>query len=162
MLLNSKKFKQINFFLGGRKEVDSLEEGAKKYGGATLLSGKFYSNYENSDYINLLEGENSISVIIPSTLDADTEIDNAEYVTRYLKILNKEYRGKITVCNSKGSWYSEDLNKVIIEKNTIITVNTDNIEAEEVNSILNLGILIKNDMRQEAVSVLINDALCIV
>ena len=162
MLLNSKKFKQISFFLGGRKEVNSLEEGAKKYGGATLLGGKFYSNYENDDYINLLEGENSISVIIPSTLDADAEIDNTEYVTRYLKILNKEYSGKITVYNSIGSWYSEDLNKVIIEKNTIITVNSDNIDAEEVNSILNLGILIKNDMRQEAVSVLINDALCLV
>ena len=30
MLLNSKKFKQISFFLGGKKEVNSLEEGAKK------------------------------------------------------------------------------------------------------------------------------------
>ena len=162
MLLNSKKFKQISFFLANKREVNSLEEGAKLYGGATLLNGKIYSNYEDGSFIKLLEGENSISVIIPSTLDADAEIDNTEYVTRYLKILSKEYSGKITVCNSKGSWYSDDLNKVIIEKNTIITVNSDNIDAEEVNSILNLGILIKNDMRQEAVSVLINDALCLV
>ena len=162
MLLNFKKFKQISFFLGGRKEVDSLEDGARKYGGATLLGEKIYSNCEDNDYINLLEEKNNISVIIPSTLDADVEIDNTEYVTRYLKILNKEYSGKITVCNSVGSWYSDDLNKVIIEKNTIITVSIDNLDAEKINSILNLGILIRDEMKQEAVSVLINDALCIV
>ncbi len=162
MLLNSKKFEQISFFLGGRKEVNSLEEGAKKYGGATLLDGKIYSNYENGDCINLLEKKNSISIIIPSTLDADIEIDNTEYVTRYLKILNKEYRGKITVCNSQGSWFSDDLNKVIIEKNTIITITSDNIDAENINSMLNLGILIKEDMKQEAVSIMVNNSLCLV
>lgn len=161
MLLNSKKFKQISFFLANRKEVNSLEEGAKLYGGATLLDGKFYSNYEDGSFIKLLEGENSISIVIPSTLDADVEIDNSEYVTKYLSILNKEYK-KITVSNSVGSWYSDDLNKVIIEKNTIITINSENLSAEDINSMLNLAILIREDMKQEAVSVLVNDSLCIV
>ena len=45
MLLNSKKFNQINFFLANKREVNSLEEGAKLYGGATLLGNKIYSNY---------------------------------------------------------------------------------------------------------------------
>ena len=161
MLLNSKKFKQISFFLANRKEVNSLEEGAKLYGGATLLDGRFYSNYEDGSYIKLLEGKNSISIVIPSTLDADVEIDNSEYVTKYLSILNKEYE-KITVSNSVGSWYSDDLNKVIIEKNTIITINSENLSAEDVNSMLNLAILIREDMKQEAVSVLVNDSLCVV
>ena len=161
MLLNSKKFKQISFFLANRREVNSLEEGAKLYGGATLLDGKFYSNYEDGSYIKLLEGKNSISIVIPSTLDADVEIDNSEHVANYLSILNKEYK-KITVSNSMGSWYSDDLNKVIIEKNTIITINSENLSAEDVNSMLNLAILIREDMKQEAVSVLVNDSLCIV
>ena len=161
MLLNSKKFKQISFFLANRREVNSLEEGAKLYGGATLLNGKIYSNYDDGSYIKLLEGENSISIIIPSTLDADVEIDNSEYVAKYLSILSKEYK-KITVNNSVGSWYSDDLNKVIIEKNTIITINSENLSVEDINSMLNLAILIREDMKQEAVSVLVNDSLCIV
>ena len=161
MLLNSKKFKQISFFLANRREVNSLEEGAKLYGGATLLNGRFYSNYEDGSYIKLLEGKNSISIVIPSTLDADIEIDNSEYVVKYLSILNKEYK-KITVNNSVGSWYSDDLNKVIIEKNTIITINSENLSTEDINSMLNLAILIREDMKQEAVSVLVNDSLCIV
>ena len=161
MLLNSKKFKQISFFLANRKEVNSLEEGAKLYGGATLLNGKIYSNYEDGSFIKLLEGKNSISIVIPSTLDADVEIDNSEYVAKYLSILSKEYE-KITVNNSVGSWYSDDLNKVIIEKNTIITINSENLTVEDINSMLNLAILIREDMKQEAVSVLVNDSLCIV
>ena len=161
MLLNSKNFKQISFFLANRREVNSLEEGAKLYGGATLLNGRFYSNYDDGSFIKLLEGENSISIIIPSTLDADVEIDNSEYVTKYLSILNKEYE-KITVSNSVGSWYSDDLNKVIIEKNTIITINSKNLSTEDIISMLNLAILIREDMKQEAVSVLVNDSLCIV
>lgn len=161
MLLNSKKFNQINFFLANRREVNSLEEGAKLYGGATLLKGKIYSNYEGDEYIKILEKNNAVSIIIPSTLDADIEINNAEYVSKYISILNKEYKN-ITVCDSIGSWYSDDLNKVIIEKNTIITINSNNLTAEDINSILNLGILIRDDMRQEAVSVLVNDSLCIV
>ena len=88
-------------------------------------------------------------------------IDNTEYVSKYLSILNKEYKN-ITIYNSMGSWYSDDLNKVIIEKNTIITINSNNLIAEDINSMLNLGILIRDDMRQEAVSVLVNDSLCIV
>ena len=161
MLLNSKNFNQINFFLANRREVNSLEEGAKLYGGATLLGNKIYSNYEGDEYIKILEKNNSISIIIPSTLDADIEINNAEYVSKYLSILNKEYKN-INVCDSVGSWYSDDLNKVIIEKNTIITINSNNLTAEDINSILNLGILIRDDMRQEAVSVVVNDSLCIV
>lgn len=161
MLLNSKNFNQINFFLANKREVNSLEEGAKLYGGATLLDNKIYSNYEDDDYIKILESNNTISIIIPSTLDADTEIDNVEYVSKYLSILNKEYKN-ITVYDSVGSWYSDDLNKVIIEKNTIITINSNNLTAEDINKMLNLGILIRDDMRQEAVSVLVNDSLCIV
>ena len=161
MLLNSKNFNQINFFLANKREVNSLEEGAELYGGATLLGNKIYSNYEGDDYIKILENNNTISIIIPSTLDADIEIDNTEYVSKYLSILNKEYKN-ITIYNSMGSWYSDDLNKVIIEKNTIITINSNNLTAEDINKMLNLGILIRDDMRQEAVSVLVNDSLCIV
>ena len=161
MLLDSKKFKQVNFFLANRREVSSLEEGAKLYGGATLLDGRFYSNYEDGSFIKLLEGENNISIVIPSTLDADIEIDNSEYVAKYLSILNKEYK-KITVSNSMGSWYSDDLNKVIIEKNTIITINSENLSVEDINRMLKLAILIREDMKQEAVSVLVNNSLCIV
>ena len=55
MLLNSKKFKQISFFLANRREVNSLEEGAKLYGGATLLNGKILNLLDEMNHIEHVE-----------------------------------------------------------------------------------------------------------
>ena len=47
MKYNVKKlFGENVFYLANRVEVESLEAGAIKYGGATALNGKIYSNIE--------------------------------------------------------------------------------------------------------------------
>ena len=158
--INVNNFKKVNFFLSNRKEVNSLKD-AKEYGGVTKFNGKFYSNYEKDNNIILRDGVNELSVIVPSTIDADTHIDNREYVEKYLLILAEKYNN-IRAEKSIGSWYSEDLNKVIIEDNCIITISIKNAGIEDVNNLLKLGVKIKNDMTQEAVSILINDSLCLV
>lgn len=158
--INANIFKKVNFFLSNRKEVNSLEE-AKEYGGVTRLNGRFYSNYKQDDNITLKNGINELSVIVPSTINADTHIDNKEYVKKYLSLLAEKY-SNIKTEKSVGSWYSDDLNKVIIEKNSIITISVKEASIEDINYLLELGIKIKNDMTQEAVSVLINDSLCLV
>ena len=158
--INVNNFKKVNFFLSSRTEVNSLEA-AKEYGGVTKFNGKFYSNYEKDDNITLKDGINELSVIVPSTLDADTHIDNREYVEKYLLLLAEKY-SDIKTEKSIGSWYSDDLNKVIIEENCIITISVKDASVEDINNLLELGVKIKNDMTQEAVSVLINDSLCLV
>ena len=75
MLINSKKF-NFSFFLSDSKKVNSLEEGARFYGGATQFDDGIYSNYQKSEYININENNNSISLFIPSTVDIDKHIDN--------------------------------------------------------------------------------------
>ena len=153
-------FKKVNFFLSSRTEVNSLEA-AKEYGGVTKFNGRFYSNYEKDDNITLKNGINKLSVIVPSTINADTHIDNKEYVEKYLILLAEKYNN-IEIEKSVGSWYSDDLNKVIIEENCIITISVKDASVEDISYLLELGIKIKNDMTQEAVSVLINDSLCLV
>ena len=158
--INVKNFGMVDFFLASRKEVDSLAE-AKTYGGVTKFNEKFYSNYEDGDFITLNKKINSLSIIIPSTLDADKVIDNSEYVKNYSNILAEKY-GKIQTEKSVGSWYSDNLDKIIVEENCIITVTIEGATEEDINFILNLGLKVKKDMRQEAVSTFINDSLCIV
>ena len=158
--INVKNFGMVDFFLASRKEVDSLAE-AKTYGGVTKFNEKFYSNYEDGDFITLNKKINSLSIIIPSTLDADKVIDNSEYVKNYSNILAEKY-GKIQTEKSVGSWYSDNLDKIIVEENCIITVTIEGATEEDINFILNLGLKVKEDMRQEAVSTFINDSLCIV
>ena len=158
--INVNKFKQVGFFLSSRKEVASLDE-ARVYGGVTKFDGKFYSNYEDNNCITLVGGENKLSVIIPSTLDADKSINNTEYVEKYLLLLAEKY-SDLSVEKSIGSWYSENLDKVIVEENCIITVSLKGATERDINILLDLGLMVKKEMTQESVSVLINDSLCLV
>ena len=158
--INVNEFKQVGFFLSSRKEVASLDE-ARVYGGVTKFDGKFYSNYEDNNCITLVGGENKLSVIIPSTLDADKSIDNTEYVEKYLLLLAEKY-SNLSVEKSIGSWYSENLDKVIVEENCIITVSLKGATERDINILLDLGLMVKKEMTQESVSVLVNDSLCLV
>ena len=75
--INVNSLKGVNFFLGGIEKVDSLEIGARKNGGATLFKNGVYSNYDNGkNNITIDSKNNTISIIIPSTIDIDKEIDN--------------------------------------------------------------------------------------
>ena len=121
-----------------------------------------YDNGKNS--IEVDSKHNTLSIIIPSTVDIDKEIDNTQYAGYYRKIVNNYFNSaRIDTYKSIGSWYSEDLNKVVIEKNAIITAKVDReITNKDIQFMLNLGKIVKKDMTQEAVSVLINEALCLV
>ena len=49
-----------------------------------------------------------------------------------------------------------------IEKNTIITIEVDDLTSKDIMFMINLGKIVKKDMTQEAISVIINNALCLV
>ena len=63
---------------------------------------------------------------------------------------------------TKGSWYSEDMQKVVIEDITIITLKLDQLTETDIQIFIDLAEIIKKDMKQEGVSIAINTALAIV
>ena len=162
--INVNSLKGVEFFLGGMEKVDSLEIGAQKNGGATLFKEGVFSNYDNGENNIIIDSKkNTISIIIPSTIDIDKEIDNKKYVEYYSSIIKNYAKFKnVFFYNSIGSWFSDDLNKVVIEKNTIITIEVDDLTIKDIMFMINLGKIVKKDMTQEAISVIINDALCLV
>ena len=162
--INANSLKGIEFFLGGIEKVNSLEIGARKNGGATLFKDGVYSNYDNGENNIIIDSKkNTISIIIPSTIDADKEIDNKKYVEYYSSIIKNYAKFKnVFFYNSRGSWFSDNLNKVIIEKNTIITIEVDDLTSKDIMFMINLGKIVKKDMSQEAISVIVNNALCLV
>ena len=162
--INVNSFKGIEFFLGGIEKVDNLEIGARKNGGATLFKDGVYSNYDNGENNIIIDSKkNTISIIIPSTINADKEIDNKKYVNYYSSIIKNYAKFKnVFFYNSRGSWFSDNLNKVIIEKNTIITIEVDDLTSKDIMFMINLGKIVKKDMSQEAISVIVNNALCLV
>ena len=162
--INVNSLKGIEFFLGGIEKVDNLEIGARKNGGATLFKDGVFSNYDNGKNNIIIDSKkNTISIIIPSTIDADKEINNKKYVEYYSSIIKNYAKFKnVFFYNSCGSWFSDNLNKVIIEKNTIITIEVDDLTSKDIMFMINLGKIVKKDMTQEAISVIVNNALCLV
>jgi len=160
--IDSKKF-NFSFFLSDRKKVASLEEGARLYGGATQYDDGIYSNYSESEYIKINKNENSISLFVPSTVDIDKHVNNSYYINYcYNKIENLYNYNNIKYYDTKGSWYSEDLKKVVYENITIITVNVETITEDDIYNFIQLANWIKKEMSQEGVSIAINTALAIV
>lgn len=161
MLIDSKKF-NFQYFLSGNKKVASLEEGAILYGGATQFDDGIYSNYSKSEYIKINKN-NSISLFIPSTFDINKYIDNKYYINYcYNKIKSLYSNNSIKYYDTKGSWYSENLQQVIIENIAIITMRSDQLTERDIQIFIDLANWIKKEMQQEGVSIAINTALAIV
>jgi len=160
--INSNLF-NFTFFLSDRKKVKSLEEGAIKYGGATKFNDGIYSNYGNSDFIKIDNSNNNISIFVPSTLNVNKHIDNSYYVNYSYNYIKKIYnKANIKYYDTVGSWFSDDLQRVVIENITIITVELNTITEADIINFIKLATWIKQEMSQEGVSITINTALAIV
>ena len=161
--INSKLF-NFNFFLSGNKKVKSLSSGAIDHGGATKFNDAVYSNIEGSDLIELKKSDNEISIFIPSTANVNNKINNKKQVNKSINYLKRFYNitDNLKHYKTEGSWYSEDLNKVIIEDITIVTLKLDTLTESDIQIFTDLATIIKKDMSQEGVSIAINTALAIV
>ena len=123
MKYNVKKlFGENVFYLANRVEVESLEAGAIKYGGATALNGKIYSNIEESEELNL-NMKNTVGILVPTTIEVNTTIDNKKYVEDVENTI-KDFGKAISKFDSRGSWYS-DTEGVVVEENTIVTFESN-------------------------------------
>lgn len=159
MKYNVKKlFGENVFYLANRVEVESLEAGAIKYGGATALNGKIYSNIEESEELNL-NMKNTVGILVPSTIDVNTTVDNKKYVEDVENTI-KDFGKAISKFNSRGSWYS-DTEGVVVEENTIVTFES-NGNPFDLQLLRYLAEKLKSDMKQEAITIILNDGIAIV
>ncbi len=161
--INSSLF-PFSFFLSNRRQVKSLQEGAEKYGGATQdNTGKVYSNTAGDIYIRIHKDNNKLSLFIPSTIDANKKTDNADMIKHCTRQLKRQYNNdNIIYYSTKGSWYSDNLQQVIVEDITIITVTMQTITQTDIEYFITLANYIKKEMSQEGVSITINNSLAIV
>lgn len=161
-MLNSKMFSKINEFFSNFEVVNSLEDGANKYGGATKIENVVFSNYKKNDFINLNEDENNISVFIPSTINYNESIDNTEYVKKYMTFIRNRFKNEnIVIKNAKGS-YKEESGNITYENVSIIEVVKEKLSVDDIAFMVELADLVKNDMKQWCVSVGINNSLALV
>ena len=159
MKYNVKKlFGENVFYLANRIEVESLEAGAVQYGGATLINGKIYSNVEESEELNL-NMKNTVGILVPTTIEVNTTIDNKKYVEDVENTI-KDFGKAISKFDSRGSWYS-DTEGVVVEENTIVTFES-NGNPFDLQLLKYLAEKLKSDMKQEAITIILNDGIAIV
>ena len=160
--INSKQF-NFNFFLSSIKEVLNLETGAIENGGATKINNKTYSNIQENDFIILNKESNTLAIYIPSTTDTDTQTDNTKYIDYSINYIQNLYKNnQIAFENTQGSWFSEDMNKVVYDNITIVSISLNTVTSTDINNFVILAQYIKNVMSQEGVSILINKSLAII
>ena len=159
MEYNVKKlFGENTFYLANRIQVESLEDGAVQYGGATLINGKIYSNINESEELNL-NMKNTVGILVPTTIEVNTTIDNKKYVEEVEAVL-KDFGKTINKFDSKGSWYS-DTEGIVIEENTIVTFES-NGNPFDMQLLKYLAKKLKTDMKQEAITIILNDGIAII
>ena len=159
MEYNVKKlFGENTFYLANRIQVESLEDGAVQYGGATLIDGKIYSNIEESEELKL-NMKNTVGILVPTTIEVNTIIDNKKYVEDVENTI-KDFGKTINKFDSKGSWYS-DTEGVVIEENTIVTFES-NGNPFDMQLLKYLAKKLKYDMKQEAITIILNDGIAII
>ena len=159
MKYNVKKlFGENTFYLANRIQVESLEDGAVQYGGATLIDGKIYSNVEESEELKL-NMKNTVGILVPSTIEVNTKINNKKYVEDVENTI-KDFGKTINKFDSRGSWYS-DTEGVVVEENTIVTFES-NGNPFDMQLLKYLAKKLKTDMKQEAITIILNDGIAII
>lgn len=149
-----------NYNLEKRIIVDSLKDGAEKYGGATKIDGVVYSNFKEGNNFNIKDNkENIVGLIVPGTININQNIDNTKYINKIIDELKKHGIKNINNKKIVGAWISQE-GECIIENNNLITFNTD-CNIEDIKLLQNLAKYIKKVMNQEGVSIIINDSLSI-
>lgn len=134
--------------LTNKKPVESLEAGARKFGGATKGSnGNIYSFTDTASIIPIQE-INELILYIPA------EVDGAEKWAINQLLHNKDFIHVQTPEQVNGSWYSEEKDSVIIEGITLIKFYTKH---DSMYSVYGLAEGLKRIANQEAVAFEVNN-----
>lgn len=162
MNINSNKF-NFNFFLSDSIKVKNLKSGALQHGGATRKNNITYSNIQGSEYITVNNNNNKLSIFIPDTIAVDKKTDNSEFITYSVNFINNNFNcNNVTYEKTKGSWYSDDMQKVVYDNITIISFEADTITESEILTLETLATYIKNRMSQEGITITINNSMAII
>ena len=151
-------------FMSDRVRVESLNDGAMRFGGATRFpSNYYYSNIEADNYVTIKDNGtlNEVSLFIPSKIGTK-KVDNSKQVTRYTSALKSYFNTEVVPFNTSGSWIDEKTHKVIIENICILSIFTSNLLREDIQKVIDLAKQLRDEMSQDCVSVYVNNSLILV
>lgn len=101
------------------------------------------------------------SIYVPSTVDVNTKTDSAEHVRKTLEFLSGLFGGA-TATKSSGAWVSESAG-LVVEDVTICYAYCNMLQRiKHASTVKAFAKMLRDEMRQEAVSVEIDNGLLFV
>ena len=142
------------FYLMNSKQIKESEI----TNGATKFNNQWVTNYQESNTIEVKEN-NKLSIYVPSTIDVDKINKNInktiEEVKGKIKEATKDYK-------TNGAWRTEE-GSIVFEEITILSidVNKENFE-NKLNEFIIIAKEMKKNLKQEGISIGINNGLMII
>lgn len=100
-----------------------------------------------------------VAIYVPSTVNVNQSIDNSQFVSKVAVELSKLFGGA-TQTKAVGSWFSQELNKLVTENVTIVYSNCTKSDLEKhLLQVVNIASQLCSDMTQECISLEINNVL---
>jgi hypothetical protein len=103
----------------------------------------------------------SLGIFIPSTLDVDQAVDNTEQVQSTLSFLGSLFGGA-TSSEAEGVWRSQDSGLVTEQVTIVRTFLSQRLLERHLDDVISFATQLKQDMRQEAVAVDVDNQLILV
>lgn len=110
---------------------------------------------KNSKLQNLFKLSSKVTVVVPSTININEEIDNTKYVDDIASLLSKCFGGA-TATQTLGYWTSPTMG-LIKEKSTTVFAYCSEADLQaNIERVVDKCVELKNELKQEAIALEIN------
>lgn len=107
---------------------------------------------------NCVKLTSQVKIYVPSTVDVDKNFDNSEYVQQTLKFLSECFGGA-TATKALGAWISTKGQLVTEHVDLVFSFAKEKDLEESIDKIYNYCLKMKLDLRQESISLEVNNEL---
>lgn len=112
-------------------------------------------------FVDRLQRNNHIGIFIPTTFDVNTQVDTTAYIDRTLTFLGARFGGA-TSEEAKGIWNSEEIGLVGEKLYKVHTYATSKDLKKYLDEVVEFVRLIKEELKQEAMAMEINQKLTLI
>lgn len=110
---------------------------------------------KNSKLQNLFKLSSKVTVIVPSTVNINEEIDNAPYVDRVATLMSECFGGA-TASQTLGYWKSPTAGLVKEKSTTVFAYCSEADLQANIDRVIDLCEILKTEMTQDAMALEIN------
>lgn len=110
---------------------------------------------KNAKLQNLFKLSSKITVIVPSTININEEIDNTKQVDKVATLLSNLFGGA-TASQTLGYWNSPSVGLVKEKSTTVFSYCKESDLNTNIDKVIDLCEELKNEMKQDAIALEIN------